>query len=437
MIIRTTTAACLVALLGLSACDDAASPAPADSMTGTDVAGDTDAEASDTAATTDTAAGTDAAATTDTGAATDSGIGDAGSDAASQTDATDPVDGAMDVGGDAAPDTTSEQYKCSDNGICATGKFCKREPGFCQMLGTCTPKPTQGCPEIYSPICGCDGKDYSNACEAEAAGVSVANTGTCANPTGCTDNSECSAGKFCSKPQGQCGDVGKCVAFPDFCGRILDEVCGCDGKTWPSPCVAALQGVNVASKGACGVSLQLYTTCGDPVCSGWKDKGLPLCTKNQQPGSGCGTQGEQCDPKDGCNQLYVCADKDPKQAGGCPISKAQWKRDLHYVDAQEAAALADRLLAVKLATYRYKAQGPAAPKRLGFVIEDDPHSPAVDPERDMVDLYGYLSMAVATLQRQEQRIDALEAELQVLRRGTQRGKARRSHSGAPGPQAMP
>jgi hypothetical protein len=35
------------------------------------------------------------------------------------------------------------------------------------------------CPEIYQPVCGCDGFSYSNACEASRFGVSVDHEGTC------------------------------------------------------------------------------------------------------------------------------------------------------------------------------------------------------------------------------------------------------------------
>ncbi len=35
------------------------------------------------------------------------------------------------------------------------------------------------CPEIYRPVCGCDGFSYSNACEASRFGVSVDYDGTC------------------------------------------------------------------------------------------------------------------------------------------------------------------------------------------------------------------------------------------------------------------
>jgi hypothetical protein len=80
--------------------------------------------------------------------------------------------------------------------------------------------------------------------------------------------------------------------------------------------------------------------------------------------------------------------------------------------------LHDEMMAIHLATYNYKAQhGDPNPTHLGFIIEDNPRSPAVDWSHDRVDIYGYLSMAVATMQVQEKEISELRRELDLARRG--------------------
>ena len=55
-------------------------------------------------------------------------------------------------------------------------------------------------------------------------------------------------------------------------------------------------------------------------------------------------------------------------------------------------------MATKLATYNYRREiaDPSVP-HLGFIIEDMPESLAVDRGHDRVDMYGYLSMVLATV----------------------------------------
>lgn len=44
--------------------------------------------------------------------------------------------------------------------------------------GSCTPSP-EVCRDVLDPVCGCDGQDYANACQARQLGTDVAYSGTC------------------------------------------------------------------------------------------------------------------------------------------------------------------------------------------------------------------------------------------------------------------
>jgi len=72
-------------------------------------------------------------------------------------------------------------------GIACGGKqYCAKEAGTCQVAdsaGVCKVKP-EVCTEQFSPVCGCDGKTYSNACMAAAAGMNVERAGECGKGAG-------------------------------------------------------------------------------------------------------------------------------------------------------------------------------------------------------------------------------------------------------------
>ncbi len=157
---------------------------------------------------------------------------------------------------------------------------------------------------------------------------------------------------------------------------------------------------------------QWYYTCGDPVCRGYTGTaGVAKCTTEKAGGS-CTMEGVECDPTDSCNRKLRCATSDPTmQTGGCPISRRSAKTDIQYLGDTELRRYADEVMNLKLATFKYRSGGPT---RLGFMIDDNPQSMSVDPERDMVDLYGYASMAMATLKVQKQQISELEQRLDAL-----------------------
>ena len=139
---------------------------------------------------------------------------------------------------------------------CPDGFFCKLPDGACccDYMGFCAPIPT-GCPDVWDPVCGCDGKTYGNECEADAAGVTIAHRGECAEICGGIAGVACPAGKFCKFPVGTCDIVdnqGVCSPIPSACITLWDPVCGCDGVTYGNECEADKAGVSLAHHGECG-----------------------------------------------------------------------------------------------------------------------------------------------------------------------------------------
>jgi hypothetical protein len=149
---------------------------------------------------------------------------------------------------------------------CASGYFCNITAGMCDVVGaagTCALPPTT-CDADFSPVCGCNGVTYNNACEAAKARVSIFNTAATAGEAagGCVcggpDGGVCPAGSFCDySGTGSClqaDAVGTCLPIPnsDDCPVALSPVCGCDDNTYGNACLAGASGVSVAFNKACG-----------------------------------------------------------------------------------------------------------------------------------------------------------------------------------------
>ncbi|MBW2732767.1 MAG: tail fiber domain-containing protein [Deltaproteobacteria bacterium] len=106
--------------------------------------------------------------------------------------------------------------------------------------------------------------------------------------------------------------------------------------------------------------------------------------------------------------------------GPCPISTRRAKKEIRYLGPAALQKVARKTLELKLATYRYKDPALGKGAQLGFILEDAGQSFAGDPARGRVNLYGYTSMLLATVQAQQRAIERLRRDVTSLRREMKR-----------------
>lgn len=175
-----------------------------------------------------------------------------------------------------------------------------------------------------------------------------------------------------------------------------------------------------------GPTLHWFNSCPAGACPQDAGPGGVSCTAHHE-GDACQNAGETCGEPAGCAGPLVCAASDPKtQPFGCPVSSRRFKDGIQYLSQKDLERLASSVDHIRLATYTYKGD-PSGRQRLGFIIEDDPQSPAVADGESAVDLYAYASMLVAAMKVQSQKLEQQGAELARLRRQveTQSSKAGR------------
>ncbi|MGZ3420482.1 MAG: hypothetical protein ACXVEE_21580 [Polyangiales bacterium] len=144
-------------------------------------------------------------------------------------------------------------------------------------------------------------------------------------------------------------------------------------------------------------------------------------------GTVCSSEGQQCNY--GCENgvsrkcvggVWTSA----SSPGGCPVSTRRAKKNIAYLSSVDVDALAAEALSLRLASWQYQDPALGAGPHVGIILEDDPNSFAVDKGKDMVDLYGYSTLALAAAQSQAKKIAALEAELAELRARLKKLEAR-------------
>ena len=161
-------------------------------------------------------------------------------------------------------DTPDPTQTCGTRGAaaCPSSQVCIYEQsancGRTDLPGTCQ-EPSQICPAVVIPVCGCDGNTYNNTCEAHGAGVSVDFEGPCQTQgmqCGGIAGQTCAPGEYCNYSiDAMCGAAdatGTCAIPPQFCTQHYDPVCGCDGTTYSNKCMANSQGVSIVHEGECG-----------------------------------------------------------------------------------------------------------------------------------------------------------------------------------------
>lgn len=145
-----------------------------------------------------------------------------------------------------APSAIAATRECVSDRDCMKGYTCRGDEHStrCEALV---------CSAEVSPVCGLDGRTYSNSCIAALQGVGVAYQGVCGRCGGLAGR-QCAPWEFCDFDPGVCkmsNGEGTCRTTPSVCAQEQHLVCGCDGRNYANDCIRMMSRVPLAHDGPC------------------------------------------------------------------------------------------------------------------------------------------------------------------------------------------
>jgi hypothetical protein len=109
-----------------------------------------------------------------------------------------------------------EAFACWSNDDCTPTHYCWFEHCAAET-GACLQRPI-ACPDVWDPVCGCDGQTYANDCDAAAAGMSIDHFGAC----GCRADFDFDFAVGTSDFFYMLQSWGPCAAPPSLCRTDID-----------------------------------------------------------------------------------------------------------------------------------------------------------------------------------------------------------------------